>query len=178
MAGKVIKITPEVEEKIIDTFYDTKYSLAQIAIMYNLSHTSIGNILKRNGISIHDRGHVGRKYNFSPEETADMVQMYKDGYSMTAIQKKYDIVGHRTLRSVLERGISGYKVKEYKTPKPKQEFVRGEQYDQLCWHCKNATGGCSWSKSFTPVPGWDAKKVTKSYVDTYDIRDCPLLEKG
>lgn len=88
MAGKIIKITPEVEAKIIDTFFDTKYSLAQIAVMFDICHTSVGNVLKRNGISIHDRGHVGRKYNFSPEETADMVQMYKDGYSMTAIQKK------------------------------------------------------------------------------------------
>ena len=56
--------------------------------------------------------------------------------------------------------------------------MRGKQIDQLCWHCAKATGGCSWSKNFTPVPGWDAKKVVKGYVDTYDIRDCPLFEKG
>lgn len=27
----------------------------------------------------------------------------------------------------------------------------------LCWHCQNATNsGCSWSRSFKPVEGWEA----------------------
>ena len=28
--------------------------------------------------------------------------------------------------------------------------------DQLCWDCANACGGCEWSRSFRPVPGWSA----------------------
>ena len=28
----------------------------------------------------------------------------------------------------------------------------------LCWTCQNACGGCSWSKRFIPVEGWDAKR--------------------
>ena len=31
----------------------------------------------------------------------------------------------------------------------------------LCWLCANATNeGCSWSKSFTPVEGWEATPTT------------------
>ena len=41
--------------------------------------------------------------------------------------------------------------------------------DQLCWSCQNATGGCSWSKSLTPIKGWKAKKIEESY----EIKKCP-----
>lgn len=35
-----------------------------------------------------------------------------------------------------------------------------QYYGTLCWECANATGSCSWSKSFKPVDGWKAKKTT------------------
>lgn len=48
---------------------------------------------------------------------------------------------------------------------------------QPCWTCKNACGGCEWSKEFKPVPGWiAAKNVIKSngeYAETYRIIKCP-----
>lgn len=51
---------------------------------------------------------------------------------------------------------------------------------QLCWTCKNACGGCSWSRKFEPVPGWTAVAVAMRYrdgktrdVDTYSITACP-----
>lgn len=54
---------------------------------------------------------------------------------------------------------------------------------QLCWTCARACGGCSWSRSFTPVNGWTAEQ-TELYVDrgeyethttvSYKITDCPL----
>lgn len=38
-----------------------------------------------------------------------------------------------------------------------------------CWQCaKSANGGCSWSKSFTPVKGWVAEKKT-----SYHVKECP-----
>ena len=62
---------------------------------------------------------------------------------------------------------------------------------QLCWDCKNACGRCSWSQSFTPVRGWVAEATTintqvtgrnqKHYnitMDSYDIKECPLFERG
>ncbi len=50
----------------------------------------------------------------------------------------------------------------------------------LCWGCKNATGGCSWSARLEPVPGWDAVataiKCTGVPVQSYHVRSCPLFE--
>lgn len=57
----------------------------------------------------------------------------------------------------------------------------------LCWSCKNAVGGCSWSayKRHIPVPGWDAiptkikssvqisGRIVASYVDSYIVVRCP-----
>lgn len=53
---------------------------------------------------------------------------------------------------------------------------------QPCWTCVNYNGGCPWSARFEPVPGWEAKPVkrramphsAKEYVDTYDIKFCPM----
>ncbi len=44
---------------------------------------------------------------------------------------------------------------------------------QLCWYCKKAAAGCSWSKNFTPINGWKAEKTTVNGIDTYAISDCP-----
>jgi hypothetical protein len=60
----------------------------------------------------------------------------------------------------------------------------------ICFDCKNACGGCSWSGIdpvtkkclFEPVPGWTAEpvylKMSKRRVKTYHITACPLFEKG
>lgn len=58
--------------------------------------------------------------------------------------------------------------------------------DQPCWDCKNACGGCSWSRNFTPVNGWVAEPTTITYktgdilhtTDTYKIFECPEFKKG
>ena len=55
----------------------------------------------------------------------------------------------------------------------------------LCWKCKNACVGCSWSDSFTPVEGWTAKptKINHDYadgrhyvIDSYRVDYCPQFE--
>ena len=71
----------------------------------------------------------------------------------------------------------------------KYNFSNWNNYkDTLCWHCANAvpnragTRGCSWSKKFIPVEGWEALKtnvfasngknktrVTQSYI----VKSCP-----
>jgi len=51
--------------------------------------------------------------------------------------------------------------------------------DQLCWHCKNACGGCAWSRHLEPVKGWKAKAVFHDSTckeKTYHITDCPEFE--
>lgn len=57
----------------------------------------------------------------------------------------------------------------------------------LCWNCRNACGGCSWSryKVWQPVPGWTAietefggqkkinGKVRRVPIKSYIVLDCP-----
>ena len=48
----------------------------------------------------------------------------------------------------------------------------------LCWDCKRATGGCSWSARLKPVKGWTAKETKKdSPFSSYIVEDCPLFER-
>lgn len=61
----------------------------------------------------------------------------------------------------------------------------------LCWECANAvpnphTGrGCSWSRHFQPVEGWDAQETRmysgkdgKYSVQSYCVRKCPEFVRG
>lgn len=66
--------------------------------------------------------------------------------------------------------------------------------DTLCWSCKNACGGCSWSEvdkstnklRFQPVEGWTADETkvrigcaqSGRYKTSYLVRACPLFEEG
>ena len=48
--------------------------------------------------------------------------------------------------------------------------------ETLCWICKKATNnGCSWSRRFLPVDGWDAEEhVIRGRKETsYLVKDCP-----
>ena len=41
-----------------------------------------------------------------------------------------------------------------------------ENRANICFDCKKACGGCSWSKNFTPVKGWLANKTKiRTYKD-------------
>ena len=54
--------------------------------------------------------------------------------------------------------------------------------EQMCWRCKNATGGCSWSKDLKPIKGWKAKKTyirdsgAVAY-SSYKILYCPQFDE-
>lgn len=55
---------------------------------------------------------------------------------------------------------------------------------QKCWSCKKYAGGCSWSREFKPIPGWEATPRTYGAhpkhkipgMESYDIRECPEYE--
>lgn len=54
---------------------------------------------------------------------------------------------------------------------------REDENGQLCWNCKNACGGCSWSKCFKPVEGWGATPTTiddnEGNIRSYRVHSCP-----
>ena len=53
--------------------------------------------------------------------------------------------------------------------------------EQLCWRCRNACGGCSWSREFKPVEGWDAKPTIINgdgeEIPSFEIKKCPMFIK-
>lgn len=67
-------------------------------------------------------------------------------------------------------------MKYYRSKKPLSVDYSGGEY-QLCWTCRKACGGCSWSRSFVPVRGWTATPShipsNGEYADTYNITECP-----
>ena len=51
----------------------------------------------------------------------------------------------------------------------------------ICWDCERACAGCSWSRRFKPVPGWNAlpaKLVQRDGpVSTYIVLECPQFKR-
>ena len=51
---------------------------------------------------------------------------------------------------------------------------------QLCFSCKNACGGCSWSRCGEPVDGWVATPTiilqNAEEKNSYSIAECPQYE--
>ena len=176
--GKITKIVPEVEAKVIALYLEGRYTNFQIAEMTGISSTSVTHIAQRNKLPPKQM-----RYNFSDEQIAEIVRMYKDGMSQVKIAKAFGVKRHKTIYEILKKENVVFRAYVQKNDTKKDlldKFVRGEQFDQLCWYCKNATGGCSWTNgTFTPVPGWDAKYIVRTCASaTYSIKDCPLFEKG
>ena len=50
----------------------------------------------------------------------------------------------------------------------------------ICWNCKKAIGGCTWSDFFKPVKGWTAEQTrpagSKPYT-SYIVEKCPEFER-
>ena len=47
----------------------------------------------------------------------------------------------------------------------------------ICWDCKNACGGCSWSSSLIPVKGWTAIPTHNCSQSSYLVTECPEFER-
>lgn len=107
-------------------------------------------------------------------------------YSFSAYSEADDFLGRRSgyIRACLRNGNQISKINEDNTreyfdiiegPKNKKYQNASPSPEQLCWYCKNACGGCSWSSDFIPIPGWVAEKTIKDSKETYSITDCPLF---
>jgi len=48
----------------------------------------------------------------------------------------------------------------------------------LCWDCRNAIGGCSWSTLFKPVEGWKAEPTkNKEGATSFNVIKCPEFKR-
>lgn len=67
-----------------------------------------------------------------------------------------------------------------------EQYLVAENTGNICFLCRRACGDCSWSRDFTPVPGWTAKKVmhkinrgrVRTWEPTYKITACPQFVEG
>ena len=66
----------------------------------------------------------------------------------------------------------------------KDKFPKRRGNETLCWICSNACGNCSWSRSLTPVEGWEAKpiKIKGNFyigeiLDSYIVKRCPEFKE-
>lgn len=62
---------------------------------------------------------------------------------------------------------------ELERQKAKRKTTTKRKKDTLCWTCQNYSGGCSWSRSFTPVEGWEARPTKNEQTDSYHVISCP-----
>ena len=57
--------------------------------------------------------------------------------------------------------------------------------NSLCWECTKAYGDCTWSSTFEPVKGWNAKRRDICFfangenhiTESYYVYECPEFEK-
>lgn len=65
--------------------------------------------------------------------------------------------------------------------RPPEQYPREKGGSTLCWGCKKATGGCSWSRFSEPVEGWqaDATTISGSHMPmkSFIVRACPEFER-
>jgi hypothetical protein len=71
-----------------------------------------------------------------------------------------------------------YRIKPYQ---PAAVDYTAKNYSK-CWTCRNACGGCSWSRDFQPVEGWKAEETylaaNRGHEESYHVYDCPAYVRG
>lgn len=89
-----------------------------------------------------------------------IISDFKDGLiSADSLAKKYNCSRRSVRRVLMDFGLI----------KDKPEFNK-----TICWECKNAVLGCSWSRKFKPVPGWNAVKFNLDSGEvSYVVHKCP-----
>ena len=91
--------------------------------------------------------------------------------------------------SLDQKGIADEIKKEFRCDDVKilktqvfERDIKKHKGGSICWECKKICGKCSWSRNFTPVPGWRAEPVKRRYQGkmegTYIVQDCPEYERG
>ena len=110
----------------------------------------------------------------------------KTGSAWTDAELNFLLANHSIMTNAkiaeqMHRSISAIKKKssELGLAKDHQAIAEKKTTKTLCWHCQNACGGCSWSRSFTPVNGWKVKESALQAYDTgrivksYHVISCP-----
>ena len=96
--------------------------------------------------------------------------LYEKGYNDVEIAKKM-CVSQSTVR---------FWRRKFRLDANRDPNGRNSPSKTICWDCQNAVYGCSWSKHFVPVEGWDAtptmlyaKDKAHGGVRSYEVHRCP-----
>ena len=122
----------------------------------------------------------------TPCELINTLTGYRTVFPNTGLAEDYLKQTHGYIRKhlmnntpILNRQGTPYKAKLL----PSQKVVTTNQPNyprQLCWDCEKALGGCSWSRHFKPIEGWDAIYIPDRPQNpaTYSIIACPEFVEG
>ena len=96
--------------------------------------------------------------------------LYEKGYNDVEIAKKMCVAPSTVRHWRVKYGLSANR----------DPNGRNVPSRTICWTCQNAVLGCSWSKHFIPVEGWDAtptmlyaKDKAHGGVRSYEVHRCP-----
>lgn len=112
-----------------------------------------------------------------PEQKRYVMTMRRAGYNDTKIAAR---LGEPACRIEYWKRANGM---QQKKTCPDLHLTKQQT---LCWDCKKALGGCSWSRRFEPVPGWKAVvSETAGYLNeamrqipSYCVLNCPEFIEG
>ena len=110
---------------------------------------------------------TGKKRHFKSSIEASLFLSRSKSYVSTCISHKFPIK-------------HGYTGERFVVSYPEDAPKRGKE--QPCCTCKKAVFGCSWSRNFKPVEGWEAIPTIITHGDrqmgSYQILNCPEYERG
>lgn len=159
----------EEDEMLRKLFFEQGLSLAEIGRRMNRPPSTVGKHVSSVRVG------AVRGKPWSAEELTALREMAEAGFTVEEIAQE------------LSRGESSIR---YMADKRKLTIARKpKESGTLCWRCLNAvpnpkTGaGCSWSRSFQPVPGWDAEERPLNNprgedIQSYFVKKCPLFVEG
>ena len=117
---------------------------------------------------------TGKQYDFISGRAASVFLGRAISYVSTSVYKHYPI-SHRDTGELFMASFPD-ETKSFANPKPRKIT------EQPCCTCGKAYGGCSWSRNFTPVAGWEANPTIINHGDrimeSYEILYCPEYERG
>ena len=170
------RIEPNVKKEVIEMYQTGKYSKRTIGKKFGISQITVANWLKDAEIATISV----KKYNLTPKQLEEMVQMYKDGAKYDDIKAAFGLKNKSLIGYILKSNGVALDRLNTKPKKEKKEIF--QRVDTLCWECANALGNCSWSQSFTPVEGWTAKEIVRERKDdikhSYCVVACPEFVRG
>jgi hypothetical protein len=154
---------------------------AEIAEPYHIAGCTLSEKAKFQGLKMppSKADQIARMESPEWDGWAEVRKMREEGVSWEDVSARIGVSDPTLRRMVAKLGM------DFPAPKCRHRNGGGHVAKQmtLCWQCANAvpnneTGrGCSWSRSFKPVPGWDANDGERSTV-SYHVRSCPEFVEG